>query len=84
MSLLYMSGSTPTEFVLVLDGSLGFKTVDAMEQFLDGQPEGTVLDWDPGCLRHGNEPLLSDPKAMEAFQRFCAAHHFKFVLHPSG
>jgi hypothetical protein len=61
----------------------GFSTVAALENYLVSQP-GTTLQWDPGCKRMGEEPLLSAPAEMEAFKRFCSEHKIHFVLVPSG
>jgi hypothetical protein len=47
-------------------------------------PPGAVLEWSPGCLRRGNEPLLSSEEELENFKRFCAEHGVEFILHPSG
>jgi len=84
LNLVYLAGSEPPEFMITLDDSLGFRTVDALERFLEGLPAGTVLDWDPGCERRGNEPLLSDPRGLDAFRGFCARHGLRLVVHPGG
>ena len=71
------------EFMFVV-GSLGFKTVDGLKNFVALLPAGSRLEWSPGCLRMGNEPLLSSTEELEDFQRFCAEHNVEFILHPSG
>jgi hypothetical protein len=72
-----------SEYVFTV-GTLGFKTVEGLKSFVARLPRGTVLEWSPGCLRRGNEPLLSSEEEMEEFKRFCAAHGVEFILHPSG
>jgi hypothetical protein len=71
------------EFMFVL-GSVGFKTVDGLKRFIAQLPAGSRLEWSPGCLRMGDEPLLSSAEEMEEFKRFCAEHGVEFILHPSG
>jgi hypothetical protein len=71
------------EFVFVI-GSTGFKTVKGLKDFVARLPSGSVLEWLPGCLRMGGEPLLSSVEEMEDFKRFCEEHGVEFILHPSG
>jgi hypothetical protein len=72
-----------TEYVLVV-GDVGFHSVKAFKGFAARLEPGTVLRWAPGCERFGDEPLLSHPKQLEAFQRFAAHHGVKFMLTPAG
>ncbi len=77
------SGSDKPEYVFVI-GKAVFKTVEALKDFITRLPAGAVLEWSPGCLRWGGEPLLSSAEELEDFKRFCAAHGVEFILHPSG
>jgi hypothetical protein len=72
-----------TEYVLVV-GDVGFRSVKAFKGFVARLEPGTVLRWAPGCERFGDEPLLSQPRQLEAFQRFAAHHGVKFMLIPAG
>jgi hypothetical protein len=58
--------------------------VAALRAFLEQQPKGTTVTWDPGCRRLGNEPLLSNEKDLAAFKAFCAAHGIELVIKPGG
>lgn len=73
----------PGRYVFII-GSLGFKTVEGLKGFVRSLPEGAVLEWSPGCLRRGEEPLLSSSEELEDFKRFCRDHGVEFILHPSG
>ena len=64
--------------------SAGFKTVEGLKKFVAGLAPGSVIEWDPGCLRWGDEPLLSSAEEMEAWMKFCEEHGIKFILLPSG
>jgi hypothetical protein len=75
-------GDTP-EYVFVV-GQVGFHTVKGLKDFVARLPAGAILEWSPGCIRMGGEPLLSSPDEMEDFKRFCAEHGIEFILHPSG
>jgi len=72
-----------TEYILVV-GDVGFHSVKALKEFVARLEPGTVLRWAPGCERFGDEPLLSDPKQLEAFRRFATRHRIKLVLIPAG
>jgi hypothetical protein len=65
-------------------GPTGFKTVQGLKDFVARLPGGAILEWSPGCLRRGDEPLLSSDEEMESFRRFCEEHGVEFILHPSG
>jgi hypothetical protein len=75
--------SDKREYVFVI-GPLGFKTVEGLKRFIGRLPAGSILEWSPGCVRRGNEPLLSSAEELEDFHRFCAEHGVEFLLHPSG
>ena len=83
MELVYIIDADSTEFVFVL-GSIGFKSVGSLKEFLSTLPPGSILEWAPGCKRNGNEPLLSSPQDLEEFKAFCVEKNIKFVLIPSG
>jgi hypothetical protein len=72
-----------TEFVFVI-GKVAFKSVDSLKKFLSIVPPGSTLEWAPGCVRWGDEPLLSSDADMQDFKTFCAEKNIKFVLVPSG
>jgi hypothetical protein len=72
------------ELVYIIDGNAGFKSIDSLKEFLSTLPPGSHLEWSPGCLRMGNEPLLSSEWEMEEFKAFCAERNINFVLVPSG
>jgi len=68
----------------VIDGQGEFKSVAALRAFLETQPRGTTLTWDPGCKRLGDEPLLSNGKDLAAFKAFCADHGILLDIKPGG
>lgn len=83
MELVYIFDENSTEFIFVI-GNAGFKSVDSLKNFLRSLPPGSNLEWAPGCMRRGNEPLLSSEWEMEEFKAFCAESNINFVLVPSG
>ena len=83
MELVYIFDPEPTEFIFVI-GNSGFRSVDSLKKFLSSLPPGSTLEWAPGCMRRGNEPLLSSEREMEDFKTFCAERDINFVLVPSG
>jgi hypothetical protein len=54
-----------------------------LKKFLGGLPPGSILEWDPGCIGMGGEPLLSSAEDMEDFKAFCVTNNIKFILLPS-
>lgn len=74
----------PKQYVFVINGTLAFKTIDGVKNYMKTIPENSTLTWDPGCCRMGDEPLLSSKKDMDEFRKFCDENHVKFVLVPSG
>jgi hypothetical protein len=83
MELIYIFEDKSTEFLFAI-GSVGFKSVASLKKFVSQMPPGSVLEWAPGCLRVGNEPLLSSEKELADFKAFCDEKKIKFVLIPSG
>ena len=83
LELVYIFEANPTEYIFVV-GNAGFKTVASLKKFLSDLPPGSILEWAPGCLRWGGEPLLSSAQDMEDFKAFCAAKKISFILVPSG
>jgi hypothetical protein len=65
-------------------GEATFATVAELRHFVEQQKRGTVLTWDPGCKRLGDEPLLSSDKDLAAFKAFCTAHGVELDLRPGG
>lgn len=84
IKLIWIYGTHPPEYIFVIDNRLGFKNVDSLKKFVAGLPEGSVLEWDPGCMMMGGEPLLSSREEMENFKSFCEEHKIVFNLIPSG
>ena len=83
LELMYVSDVSSHEFIFVVD-KIGFKSVASLKRFLSALPPGSILEWDPGCIRYGGEPLLSSRQDMEDFKAFCVAKKIRFVLLPSG
>lgn len=83
MELVYVFDGDQTEYLFVV-GNSGFKTVEALKEFIGRLPAGAMLEWAPGCKRLGDEPLLSSEEEMEAFKSYCQQKGIKFVLIPSG
>ena len=65
-------------------GEATFGTVAELRKFVEQQKRGTVLTWDPGCERLGDEPLLSSDKDLAAFKAFCTAHGVQLDIRPGG
>jgi hypothetical protein len=65
-------------------GSATFGTVAELRHFVEQQKRGTMLTWDPGCRRLGDEPLLSSEKDLAAFKAFCSERGVELVINPSG
>lgn len=83
LQLIYIFEAHKTEFIFAI-GQSGFKSVAALERYLDTWPPGSELRWSPGCERLGGEPLLSSEEDMKAFRVFLKERGIKFVLVPSG
>jgi hypothetical protein len=83
LELVYIFEGSSTEFILVV-GNAGFKSVAALKTHVGSLPPGSKLEWAPGCMRFGGEPLLSSEQEIEDFKLFCAEKNIDFVLVPSG
>ncbi len=83
LQLIYVFEGQKPEFIFVI-GQSGFKTVAALDRYLETLPPGSELRWAPGCERLGGEPLLSSEEDMKAFRAFLKEKGIKFVLVPSG
>jgi hypothetical protein len=83
LELVYIFEATPTEYIFLV-GNIGFKSVASLKKFLSDLPPGSILEWSPGCLRQGGEPLLSSAQDMEDFKAFCAEKEISFILVPAG
>lgn len=85
LALLFVSDAKEAEkHLFLINGTVAFKTVKGLENYLSGQPQGSKLTWAPGCLRFGNEPLLNSETEMKKFEEFCKSTGIHFVLIPSG
>jgi len=83
MELVYIVDTSPHEYVFVISGSIGFKSVDSLKEYLGGLPPGSTLEWAPGCVEMGNRPLSSE-REIEDFKAFCAEKNINFIVIPSG
>jgi hypothetical protein len=84
MELAYIFDTESPEYVFVIGGVIGCKSVASLKKYLSLLPPGSILEWAPGCVRRGNEPLLSSEQEMEDFKAFCAEKNINFILIPSG
>jgi hypothetical protein len=84
MELVYIFDTDSPEYIFVIGGIIGFKSVASLKKYLSILPPGSILEWAPGCIRRGNEPLLSSEQEMEDFKAFCAEMNINFILVPSG
>jgi hypothetical protein len=83
MKLVYIFEADSPEFIFVI-GRIGFKSVASLKNYLSKLPQGSILEWAPGCRRLGSEPLLSSEQEMEEFKAFCAERGITFIIVPSG
>jgi len=84
MELVNIFDTDSPEYIFVIGGAIGFKSVASLKKYLSILPPGSILEWAPGCKRRGNEPLLSSEQEMEDFKAFCAEKNIDFILAPSG
>lgn len=77
-----LEGQKP-QFILRI-GQTGFTSVAALKEHLKTWAPGSELRWDPGCVRIGEEPLLSPEAEMAAFRAFLEERGLSLVLLPSG
>ena len=85
MQLVYVFEGQPAdkpEYILTL-GASGFKSVEALKKTIAGLPEGSTVEWAPGCERLGGEPLTSKSE-LDDLKAFCDKEKIKFVHIPSG
>lgn len=85
LELVRIVKSYPTDYVFVL-GTVGFRSVDSLKKFLGTLPAGSIVEWAPGCMRSGDEPLISIGQEQELaeFRAFCETKKIDFILVPSG
>ena len=83
MELVPILKAGSTEFIFVI-GKVKFKSVASLKNFVGNLPPGSTLEWEPGCLRMGGEPLLSSRQEMDDFKAFCAERNITLILIPSG
>lgn len=85
LELVRIVETYPTEYVFVL-GSVGFRSVDSLKNFLGTLPAGSIVEWAPGCKRSGDEPLISigQERELAEFRTFCETKKIDFILVPSG
>ncbi len=85
MSLVWMvDADTPREFIFVVNGAVGYRTVAALKHSISSFPPGSTLTWAPSDARIGGEPLLSSPEDMKKFAAFCKSAKVKLVIVPGG
>lgn len=83
LELVRIIDGESTEYCFVV-GKIGFHSLASFKEFLSTLPPGSILEWDPGCIRYGDEPLLSSREELEDFRAFCSDKKIKFILVPSG
>jgi hypothetical protein len=83
LELVHIFEVNSDEYIFIV-GNVGFKAVDSLKKFLSNLPPDSILEWAPGCIRFGDEPLLSSEQDLEDFRAFCAAKKLNFILVPSG
>lgn len=73
----------PVQYIFVLNGSVGFKSVASLRAFIGKLQAGTLIEWRKSCVVMGDEPLRTE-KEMADFEAFCKSKKVKFILLPSG
>jgi hypothetical protein len=58
--------------------------LELLKSYLEKQHAGSVVVWDPGCVRIGEKPLLDSAKELNEFRLFVEKRRMKFVDMPSG
>jgi hypothetical protein len=61
-----------------------YNTIGSLKKYLVKQSEGTVVVWDPGCVRIGDKPLLSSATELSEFRKFVEKRRMKFIEIPSA
>ena len=69
--------------VLVTEGRR-FNSVTSLKKYLGKQPAGSTVEWDPGCVRVGNNPLLSSGEEINDLREFLEKRGITFVVFPAG
>ena len=82
--MLYSDDVTDYDWVVTLNNSIAFRSIDGLKVFLQKQPNGTTIEWAPGCVRLGDEPLLNSEQELQEFRLFCRKHGFKLTIRSSG
>jgi len=83
LQLIYLFDGDQPEYIFRI-GQSGFRSIASLKEHLATWPAGSELTWAPGCVRLGNEPLLSSEKEMKDFRRFLSDRGIAFILIPSG
>jgi hypothetical protein len=73
----------PAQYVFVLNGSVGFKSVMTLRAFIAKMRPGSIIEWRPPCDVMGEEPLRTEQEIKD-FEAFCKSKKVKLVLLPSG
>ena len=73
-----------TKMDIFVVGSVGFNSVASLKKYLGEQPAGTVVEWNPGCLRVGGDLSLSFEKELSGLESYLEKRKIKFVQIPSG
>src|ERR1700752_5369412 len=70
MELVYIFEPGFIEYIFVI-GNVGFKSITSLKNFVGNLPAGCTLEWAPGGVRRGGEPLLSSEQELADFKVFC-------------
>jgi len=83
LKFVYIFEGDKTEVIMVM-GNSGFRSVEALKNWVQGLPPGTSLELDMTCENFGIEPLINSEKDMADFKDFCAKHHINLIIKPAG
>ncbi|MDF2446656.1 MAG: hypothetical protein K0S46_1892 [Moraxellaceae bacterium] len=83
LQLTYRLDGKKPQFILSIEKA-EFTSVAALKEHLKTWAPGSELKWAPGCVRLGEEPLLSSAAEMAAFRAFLEERGIAWVLLPSG
>lgn len=82
-----VAGLHPTQWVFVIVTPEGYAWVATHEKLQwaieHGVPAKATLEWSPGCLRQGGEPLET-AEELDALVDFCKRRDVRFVHIPGG
>ena len=82
-----VAGLKPIQWVFVIVTPEGYVWVATHEKLRwaieHGVPANATLEWSPGCLREGSEPLET-VEEIEALAKFCKTRDVRFVHIPGG